>query len=530
MPQIPGYEQQTDVAVGQNVPQMQPDLTVAKGLDDASQATALLSRKIDLEKTRDNEAWTGNVLPSVMQNAQQAIDGIQPSPNGSDYVAKVKQTLAPLFGSVIDQVQDPEPRNFIAGQLKLATDRFVTKAVSDQQKINQDWRFAQTKSGADKAGLIVQRDPTQFPIQMHILDDTSNNLGPDKPKAMAYARDTLVAAAANSAIQSDPNGTAVAIKAYLDPNNPDGQKNAPAWVTAATPKELDAFQQKAEQVAYQHAMGRDMQSMLAKQQQENASNEAAHGYIQQMTQPNPPADLATRIGSDTHLTWETQRSLIDMAHANIKGQLDKDQQTYGSGFYHLYQAVHAGPGDPNRITDPSQLYSHVGPNGDLTVSGVDRLTREIQAKQTPEGEAETAMKQQFLGNARAQITGTNEAQGLKDTKGDEQYLKFQAQFFPAYDTARAKGVPAADLLNPDSPHYLGKSISTFKRTPAQINADMLASMTGEQGMGVKPAIDLTTPAGIKSAYSAGLISREAAIGELAKHGYVSSKPSVPVEQ
>ena len=40
------------------------------------------------------------------------------------------------------------------------------------------------------------------------------------------------------------------------------------------------------------------------------------------------------------------------------------------------------------------------------------------AKSTPEGEAESAMKKAFLGNARAQITDSNDGLHISDPKGD----------------------------------------------------------------------------------------------------------------
>jgi muramidase (phage lysozyme) len=152
---------------------------------------------------------------------------------------------------------------------------------------------------------------------------------------------------------------------------------------------------------------------------------------------------------------------------------EKTERTYGAGFYDVYRRVHLPESDPDRVTDQSQLYSHVGPQGDLTVAGVDKLVTEIQARKSPEGVAESEMKAQFLKNARAQITGTDEGLHIKDPKGDELYLKFLAQVLPQYDAQRKAGKSATTLFNPESPDYLGKAITGFRRPMDQWYADTI---------------------------------------------------------
>jgi hypothetical protein len=160
---------------------------------------------------------------------------------------------------------------------------------------------------------------------------------------------------------------------------------------------------------------------------------------------------------------------------------DKAEHTYGPGFYDLYKRIHLPEGDPQRLTDSGELYGHVGKGGDLTVSGVDKLNAEIQGRKTPEGVAESEMKAQFLKNARAQITGTDEGLHIEDPKGDELYLKFLADVLPRYDAQRREGKSAATLFNPESPDYLGKTISGFKRPMDQWFADTILDHPSEGG-------------------------------------------------
>jgi len=201
-----------------------------------------------------------------------------------------------------------------------------------------------------------------------------------------------------------------------------------------------------------------------------------------------PASIDQMIGGNPEVkaAWERMQINNPLAAQQIETRIltansregNHDVKTYGPGFYDLFRQVHAPEGDPNRITNPQQLWSHIGPKGDLTVSGLEKLTSEIEAKRSPEGAAEAEMKKQFLANARAQITGTDEGLHIKDPKGDELYLKFLAQVLPAYDAGRKEGKSPTQLLNPDSPDYIGKTISGFKRPMSQWYSDVVHDQTG----------------------------------------------------
>ena len=216
-----------------------------------------------------------------------------------------------------------------------------------------------------------------------------------------------------------------------------------------------------------------------------------------------------------------------------RGGVTKTDHTYGTGFYDLYQRVHLPEGDPNRVTDQSQLYSHVGLNGDLTVGGVDKLVNEIQARKSPEGVAESEMKSQFLKNARAQITGSNEGLHMRDHKGDEQYLKFMAQALPAYDAGKRAGKSAAQLMDPDGPDYVGKIIKNFRRPDSEWFDDMIQDNAPgpENAAGKTPAP--FNPNSIKTldqavaAYRSGHITKAQADQMAIANGWGFRKPPAP---
>lgn len=239
------------------------------------------------------------------------------------------------------------------------------------------------------------------------------------------------------------------------------------------------------------------------------------------------------ILNDTTLTKDAKEKLFNVKAAQTGG--DKADKTYGPGFYKLYQQVHAADNDPNRVTDPASLYAHVGPTGDLTVAGVDKLVAEIQGRKTPEGVSEGEMKSQFFKTAKAQISGSDEGLHIHDPKGDQLYLKFMAQALPAYDAGRKNGKSAVQLLNPDSPDYVGKSIETFKRPMDQWFGDVVQGSPVQRGEPAK-AFDINTVKSLDDlvgAYRAGKVPKAQADQLAIDKGWATPRvtPSVvPVSQ
>jgi hypothetical protein len=215
------------------------------------------------------------------------------------------------------------------------------------------------------------------------------------------------------------------------------------------------------------------------------------------------------IASDPTLSVPAKERMIAAAGRALGDS--KDDKTYGKGFYDAYKMVHAPEGTPGRITDPSVLYERVGPGGDLTVHGVDKLVSEINSRKTPEGVAETEMKSQFLKTARSQISGTDEGLHIKDPKGDELYLKFLANALPAYDAGKKAGKTPAQLLNPESPDYIGKAITNYKRPMSEWFNDVVRDQP--TATAAPPTFDATKVQSLSelvAAYRGGKVSKAVA--------------------
>lgn len=256
-----------------------------------------------------------------------------------------------------------------------------------------------------------------------------------------------------------------------------------AWTTAQAkfPNRPDLQQRMVEQV-YQHIAQTNVlqskyeaeQAKAQRDQQEASGSAIVNQLIKDPTNFDPKS-----IADAPGLTWEQKQHLFDVAKSDLSKATagGKEAAEYGSGFWQAYQQVHASAATPNGITDPSQLWSRGGPTGDLTLAGIDRLTKEIGSSRKTDGEG--PLQTQMFKNIRGQLTGTNDGLGLKDPRGEEIFQKFMAQAFKAIDDGKAAGMTVQQLYNPDSPGYVGKIANGMKRNPAQWLADMNTANGGE---------------------------------------------------
>ena len=272
---------------------------------------------------------------------------------------------------------------------------------------------------------------------------------------------------------------------------------------------------------------------IIEQQRKMISEDTENTYLKQIYAPAGNAKpLAVQdIVLDDRLTRESKDRLIKL----IGDPGEKDDKTYGPGFVSAFRAVHAPEGSEGRITDVNQLYPRLGPNGDLTMAGVEKLRGEIDLRKSPEGAAEGQMKTEFLRVAKGQITGSDEGLHIKDPKGDQLYLKFMAQALPAYDAGRKQGKSPAQLLDPDSPDYVGKIIKNFARPTDQWYNDTIndasPNAAGKPATAVKPAFDMSTIKALPdlvAAYRAGNVTKEQADQMAISHGWASRKAPAAV--
>jgi len=257
--------------------------------------------------------------------------------------------------------------------------------------------------------------------------------------------------------------------------------------------------------------------------------------------PDEVQKMTLQIANDPVLTGEKKQTAYNMLQAQLSNSGASTDRTLGSNYIALWKRVHADQSDPERITDPQQIYKMVDAAGkELSPQGAQSLVSAITGRRTPDGEAEQSMRAQFFRNARAQISGANDGLGIKDPKGEELMLRFQAQAEAAYAAGRRDGKSAYQLLNPDSPDYIGKSIATFKRPMSVFMQDMMNNGAGlpgspsaatASGPGAQTAQaeaeKYSTPEALIRAVQSGALSRAEGERIALERGYIRAKAAAP---
>lgn len=204
---------------------------------------------------------------------------------------------------------------------------------------------------------------------------------------------------------------------------------------------------------------------------------------------------------------------------------DRDSRTYGPAFVDLFRRVNAPDGSPEKITDDASLYAPLE-RGDLTYSGIQALRAELQGRRSLDGAVEGELKKRMFDTAQASLTATDPILRIRDPKGDERLQAFMAWFLPEYQRQRSGGKSALQLLDPQSPDYLGKGLAQFRRSRADFMRDVFQDNPGNPAL---PAVPQDQPPAqgatyknrdeVLNAYRAGKVSRDDARKILQDNGW-----------
>jgi muramidase (phage lysozyme)/polyisoprenoid-binding protein YceI len=488
--------------------------------DDLGEAYAPLAEHLQSRADYDTGVQAGQkAIAATGQSFLNGAPGTQQPAAGGAPVVKVSASAAPTpqANALLDVIAGPES----GGQYNVL---YGGGTFSDLSQFPH-WQGAQGPAGTTHAAGGFQFEPatwneaqqatgvpdfspqSQQKAAWWLASNTyQKGTGRDLQADLAQGKTDLIAPALQSQWPSINQNSIARLNSDLQTVSAGaGSLPSAAFKASAYDKLMQDPALRDNPRAFQHALSyvneQASAASIASMENEKARKEAAEASGNAIVTDalNGKVDgIAGRIANDPNLDWQSKIHLTQSIEAMTARDAGRDTKTYGPQFWNAYQRIHLPDGDPQKITSPTQLYAS-GPNGDLTMSGIDKLSEEIQAKKTPEGEAEATMRRSFLTNARSMISGANEHFGVTDPKGDELFLKFQAQFWPSYQKAREAGESPENLLNPDSPKYLGpKPGSPFIRPPDQWAADTSLANAGSANQNA-PKVDLSTPEGIGAA-------------------------------
>ena len=227
-----------------------------------------------------------------------------------------------------------------------------------------------------------------------------------------------------------------------------------------------------------------------------ANDDAANDYVSAMLKGDTNG-LIDKIASDPRLTWETKRSLGEAIEKQTSDGSREAARHFGYGFFPALQAITASPDDPNRVSDPSTLLSHVLPGGDLTLAGYEKLNQIFKENlRGPDPAAINGAKASLIAYAKSKLSFDQETSGivgmtpLKDTRGAQ---IFNAQFIPRFEASYDQWIKAGknpwDFLTQETVDKLRKGLrDPTEMAQARIAAGDSAAGLGPSGYNAAPQI------------------------------------------
>lgn len=194
-----------------------------------------------------------------------------------------------------------------------------------------------------------------------------------------------------------------------------------------------------------------------------------------MDQISPEMHAALAMDHPQTLEYMEKRAQTNLNKAN--GYSSEEVRNWGPGVNDIFANIHGPVDNPNRITNANQIYAMVNqPNG-LTISGAERMVKELKGVDSPEKATDLETKKLFFEAAKKQITGSDQSKYLRDPKGDELNTNFFIAANAAIDKGAAEGKTIPQLLDSKSPDYIGKIIPQYIRPQAERDRDVVYQPT-----------------------------------------------------
>lgn len=430
-------------------------------------------------------------------------------------------------GTWLEMLKNHGPAN-IADKISFDGKRYTTSDPS-VLKLRADPKIAREMAGYlldDNSAILRNQGITPTPSNLYLAHFLGVN---DAAKVLKAAPGTPISdivnpasiAANKSVLQGKTTDTVIDWSSRKMAGSATGKGGLADFIPEDKRVEmLHTAQQEAIGGTIEEQRRAKLQAQAVKEQSDGAENEIIGDLWS-----DKPKNTVQSIATDQRLTPAAKERMIAAAHRALADS--KDDKTYGPAFMSAYQRIHAPDGSPDKITDPSMLYPMVGQKDGLTIHGVDKLVAEINSRKTPEGVAESEMRKQFFSTAKSQISGSDEGLHIKDPKGDELYLKFLANAMPAYDAGKKAGKTPAQLLNPDSPDYIGKAITNYKRPTSEWFNDVVRDQPAATTAPTFDPAKVQSLSDLVAAYRSGKVSKAIADQLAIDKGWAAPRPTAP---
>lgn len=352
---------------------------------------------------------------------------------------------------------------------QLQTSSAATQADLDGEKAVLDYTSARDSL---TAGVTIDPSTLENSRQLHAdglqnLVDSGLLPAREAAKLKASGEKDLVKSALRGWIKLDPNFAREKIKS--------GQYDSQLGGDLKLQLLGEVKQQERANVIEQERLLRQQERILQQEQEQTQNDFLAQLEKGELTSNEILESNLEAFGSGSK---EQFLRMIDVAN-----KAEKPMQNNSGTYMTLFDRIHLPYGDPQKITDESELNQYLGRG--LNMTGLKQLRAEVSGSKTEKGRSEAEMRKQLMNVAKSALTKSNPMLNIADPEGDERLLMFKQFEAEQIALKRKNKEPIAPLYDPNSKEYIGKYLENYRRTPQEI---LKAQM---ERLRAKPSTSLT---------------------------------------
>lgn len=386
-------------------------------------------------------------------------------PNDKEVAARFNESLKDKLNAIGDTVETDAGRRFFEEQQASLQGHFQERTFAGQAQLAGEAAKQDFVQAVGASSAAVRTDISSYDSTLQrTLDDLDFKVKNGVITALhaqelqRAAVKSLTQARIQGEIDLDPEGVKKNLKEGLYDDRIDNELKKQMF-------------QEADHAITAKEVEKNRLEKLNKEELETAQKQTQNDFLEKLSKNQ----LSTKDVLNSNLSpfgSGSKEAFLQLMKAKNEAPAKTDPYTFNK----VFSQIHLPDGDPKKIVDENDINKYVS-QGKLTLEDAIKLRKEVQGKGTEEGSAAAMMKKNLFETARATFIKNNL---IADPQGQETLSAFTAYALKEYDAQKKQGKTDMQLLDPQSPDYIGKGMSLFKRTPQQIMESRMKNFSNVQ--------------------------------------------------
>lgn len=476
MPRIQEYTQQVQLVGppgGRSATAADFGGNYAAGFDDVGkavrQATDTIQERAAQQEVSDLHAQIADAHLAATQDLRESLASADPS--DKEFASKYSERLDTRLARLEGNVSTPQGRAYATRAAAQLKSHFMEQAIGGQAALAGEKARSDLTTSYNKYSSALIDDPSSFQMALNMNAqgiDALVQAGNLPSKEAIKLKTVLGEGLAESAVRGWIQNNAMDAKAQLHSGQWD------QYLSGDKKKQLLG---EADQAIRADEAEKARQKREAKEAMQLAQIDTQNQFLEKFASGKLSTKevLASNLDPFGSGSKETFISMIKAQAKEGTGAMKTDPGV----MMELFGKIQSG-----QIRDENDLNQYFGRG--LNIESLNQLRAEVQGRRTTEGKIEGQLKDGLITVAKAALTKSNPMLGIKDPEGEERLQSWMNWFLPEFDKQKKAGKTATELLNPESPDYLGKNIKAYQRSPTEILRAGANSMGAPTAPGAPP--------------------------------------------